>query len=78
MTAPKNLVAIVTIAIATALAVSVQGKRITTKVITGYGRADEQCPPMEMIDSAIKDIKNVATAIIDSYCPVQGDSYGCS
>ena len=73
MTAPTNTNTLVAITIATALAVGAQEKHIAPKVITGYDTADEQCPPMEIKDSAIQDIKNVAMAIVDSYCPVQGD-----
>ena len=72
MTAPTTWKAIVTIAIATALAVGAQEKRIVPKIITGYGTADEECPPVELIDSAIQDIRNVAMAIIDSNGSVQG------
>ena len=76
MTAPTNtntLVAIVTLTIAIAQAMGAQEKHIAPEVIAGYGTDDEQCPSMEIIEKAIEDITNMATAIVDSYYQVEGD-----
>ena len=68
MLACTNVVAIVILALAIAQAMGARERRIAPAVITGHGRADKQCPPVEIIEhTAQNSIRSAVTTVIDSY-----------